>query len=431
MKTTKTILIVALISNTDYAFSDEVQKEICVYSEQDEKYQLDKESLVNYLFLKSGISLNCLPYGIDEENSLLVSKMYALDGKPSSKKCVFDKKEPQNISTSYSISLATASTELISILTTLGLDENSQIRFRESIYDPHRNIPPTNCTIKKEVENGSKKNLPALFIRESVDEIPKQMKDSKGAIISLSEDANEGNKTRMINGVIGLQWSKGELLFGSDTIRTFFGVNRTSKIVKKEQSQEDQVMETSLGVQLEKSVFDVKAIGNQAGWWVSSMSILATSEQYEDSLVTDIEYTGTLGLSAAKENLVWFDDWRGVGAFLIKPNLQLKLIYGHVNDQGDSENLRDSEEYIRLGPSTGFTIAGNRSWNERLVFDARYTYFDIHNSPLDRSENVKIILSYFLDKDERFAITYSYENGKTGVNLNEVDKWNLGIAYKY
>jgi hypothetical protein len=429
MKVVKLAVVILLI-NADFAFSDETQKEVCTYNESLEKYQLDREKLINHLFLKSGISLNCLPDDVSGYNSLLNSKMYALDGKPNIKKCVVDKNDPKNLSTSYGLSRSAAEAELVSILTTLGLDETSMILFRSSIYDPHKNIFPTDCTIQKEKKT-TKQSGPSFFIRQSPDEISKQQKESKGALFSLSEDSKENNKSRTINGVMGFQWNKGDLLFGAETVRTFVGINRTSKIVNSESNQKDQVMETSLGATFENSSFGINALGMQAGWWVSAYSIIATSEQYEDSTVTDLEYTATLGLSAAKNKFFWLDDWKGIGSFLIKPNLQLKLVSGHVNDQGTAENLRDSEEYIRFGPSVGFTIAGNRPWNERLVLDGRYTYLDIHNSPLDRAENKKITFSYFLDKDEKFAITYSYEEGRTGVNLNDVDKWNLGISYKY
>lgn len=357
-------------------------------------------------------------------------KMYALDVKSVGEKCLVDKSNPHNLSTDYGLALSKANIALVSILDKLGLEEDAKIQFAKDIFDPTKNISPTDCTIKKQTAQ-PKTGEPSFFIRLSPDEISKKLKDSKGALLSLSEDSTGNNKSRTINGVLGFQWSKGSLLFGADKIRTFVGVNRTSKIVKDERPDKDQVMESRLGATFESSTYRMDLIEGRAHWVISEYSLITTSEQFDDSMVTDFEYTVTPGLNASKKHFFWLDDWKGNGLFLVKPNLQFKLISGHVNDQGTSENLRDSEEYIRLGTSAGFIIAGNRPWIERLVIDGRYTFFDIHNSPLDRAENKKITLSYFLDKDEKFAITYSYEDGRSGVNLNEVDKWDLGISYKY
>lgn len=272
-------------------------------------------------------------------------------------------------------------------------------------------------------------------MRQSFEEVQKDLKEAKGAMVSLGEDSEERNKLRELKFVVAKKFkSTNEIDYLSNWI-AFAGVNRTSKIVNAEEKPDDQVMEVQGGISLNRSHTskNFNSLGIR-----QAFSTIVTSEEYDDSLVGDLDYSFSPEIFPDTEGGFWLNSWRA--AFhtkkpdnrvpAIKPLLDLKVIGGHVFDEGESENLRDGEEYIRVGYSTGLSIAGGEGFLPRLNIDAKYNYLEIHNSPIDRAENWDISISWSLGESENASLTTSYIKGRTGVNLNKTDKWTLGLSYK-
>lgn len=409
-----------LLSTYAYAQTDDINQLICEKDANSEDLFLNREKLANYLFHFSDFNVSCLT------STSLQSILDTISNDTKVEICANN----ESLNASHQRSVSVARREMLRLLIDAGVNPLVADDARHKILDASQAMPSIKCKVKKGTDDKS-----TIILRQSFEEVQKDLKEAKGAMISLGEDSEERNKLRELKFVIAKKFkSTNEITYLSNWI-AFAGVNRTSKIVNSEEKSDDQVMEVQGGLSLNRSHTskNFNSLGIR-----QAFSTIVTSEEYDDSLVGDLDYTFTPEFFPDTAGGFWLNSWRA--AFhtkepdnrvpAIKPLLDLKVVAGHVFDEGESANLRDGEEYIRVGYSTGLSIAGGEGFLPRLNIDAKYNYLEIHNSPIDRAENWDISISWSLDESENASLTTTYIKGRTGVNLNETDKWTLGLSYK-
>lgn len=419
----KNILFFSAILLCPYAYTqaDEISEKICKAEGDSQEKFLIRRNLAEYLFDFSGFQISCL------SDTSLPSILHAIGNDTDVEMC--KNNEDMNAAHQYSVSVARS--EMRRILIEAGVPMQEADAVREKILDAKQSMPLIKCKMEQAAdEEGS-----PIIIRESFEEVKKDLEEAKGAMISLGEDSEESNKLRELKFVAA---KKFKTTNGEDYLSNwvaFAGVNRTSKIVSAEKKAEDQVMEIQGGLSLDR--FQKSQKRGSLGIY-QALSVIVTSEEYDDSLVGDLDYTFSPEISPKTTGGFWLNAWRPAyypkkeddRVPWIKPLFDFRLIAGHVFDDGASVSLRDGEEYIRFGYSTGMSIAGGEGLLPKLNIDAKYNYLEIHNSPISRAESWDISLSWSLGESENASLTTSYTKGRTGVNLNETDKWTLGLSYK-
>ena len=103
--------------------------------------------------------------------------------------------------------------------------------------------------------------------------------------------------------------------------------------------------------------------------------------------------------------------------------------YGYTFANGDSNNLSDDEDFLRLGPR--LNLALRPSELHQLVLSATCDYLGgLIGRPHD-SYHVTAGVSWSLDPAGHFAVTMQYERGETPLVKDDVDNISLGLSVKF
>lgn len=162
-----------------------------------------------------------------------------------------------------------------------------------------------------------------------------------------------------------------------------------------------------------------------------SIAPLYVVDRITDSRVASLRAAWTPGLLYRIDQLPMgqADD---VGPFTVLMNLQLRAHAGRVIEVGSSEQLADSEDYVRLGPAFRLDLwPKSDHWLlSRLSADAGYRRF----FRLSGSQDVEwwgAGINYSIEPTDHVTLRYSYEHGEDEETLEKTKQWKLILGIRF